>query len=48
MCVYVLELRLLRLLVQVTGYPIVTLWVSAADDLGNLDVFVYLQAVKPR
>lgn len=33
---------------QVTGYPVVSLWVSAADDLPNLDVFAYLQAVRPR
>ncbi|CAN0059226.1 unnamed protein product, partial [Discosporangium mesarthrocarpum] len=33
---------------EVTGYPVVTLWVSAADDLPNLDVFVYLQAVRAR
>eukprot|EP00752_Nemacystus_decipiens_P002035 g1950.t1 len=34
--------------VEVTGYPVVSLWVSAADDLPNLDVFAYLQAVRPR
>lgn len=33
---------------QVTGYPVVSLWVSTADDLPNLDVFAYLQAVRPR
>lgn len=26
----------------------VSLWVSAADDIPNLDVFAYLQAVRPR
>eukprot|EP00903_Cladosiphon_okamuranus_P019285 g17726.t1 len=34
--------------IEVTGYPVVSLWVSAADDLPNLDVFAYLQAVRPR
>lgn len=33
---------------QVTGFPVVTLWVSADDDIPNLDVFAYLQAVRPR
>lgn len=33
---------------QVTGYPVVTLWLSVTDDLPNLDVFAYLQAVRPR
>ncbi|CAM9414795.1 unnamed protein product, partial [Hapterophycus canaliculatus] len=34
--------------IEVTGYPVVSLWVSAADDIPNLDVFAYLQAVRPR
>ncbi|CAM9189898.1 unnamed protein product [Pylaiella littoralis] len=34
--------------IEVTGYPVVTLWVSVTDDLPNLDVFAYLQAVRPR
>ncbi|CAM9845879.1 unnamed protein product [Ectocarpus sp. 6 AP-2014] len=38
----------LRQDIEVTGYPVVSLWVSAADDIANLDVFAYLQAVRPR